>query len=562
MKRSETFAVVFFLFFTACSAIFQLSSYDLWWHLAGGRFISEGHGVPHVDPFSHTAEGMEWIDHEWLFEVIVHTTHQIGGANALIFLRCALLTLIVFLVFHFVRRQTGLTAATTGFLLIPFVLAGRDRFLMRPELFTILFATLLLTTLYASRDKPLSWRHTWWIPPLFALWANIHGGLIVGVVLLGLWLGARLIDNFPIIGRQDDGTDVATALGLFAAAVVAGLANPFTYRVYLVPFELTSLIASGVYDNLEWHRPMLGTQWLFYVMVAVSLISMLSQIRHRRWAPLLQLLFLALISLQYARNIALFSLLAPIILVAMLKEPQPDRDIISNIKPAFAVVVFAALGLYLLFGNYRFASGLGIATGRAPQGGVDFIEKYQPPGNLYNVYGFGGYVSWRLWPEVKTFIDGRNEVFVEVRKRLKEAVSDSRKWQRLIDDYDIGYALVSYAKIYDEVTLVNPIGGAPSIENWPYTVTHFPRSNWALVHFDDDSMLYLRRSETSQTLIDIHEIKHVFPSFPDFQIEAFRKGWADPSLCVEELRATLRQDPGCTRAQNLLKRIFEEYEPE
>nr|CAJ31154.1 secreted protein [uncultured sulfate-reducing bacterium] len=561
-KRNEILVVCCFLLFVFCAAIFQLSSYDLWWHLAGGRFIVEGNGIPHVDPFSYTAQGVEWIDHEWLFQLVIFAVEHLAGATGLILLRANLIALIGFLIFRFVRSQGGLGAAPTAFLLIPFILAGRDRFLMRPELFTILFATLLMTTLLKQRDQLPGFRELWWAPALFALWANVHGGLIVGVAMFGLYGAGLLLQVLPVIGPSSKPKfkDIIPVAGVGLAAVAAGLVNPFGYHVYEVPFKLTALIESGIYNNLEWHHPGWPSQWLFYLMIVITGIVLVTRARRRDWPAILPLLFLGAISLQYVRNIALFSLLAPLFIVRLLRN-RDDRERtvpLAGFHPAAASILLLLLGAWIVTAGYRFPAGLTIAHHRVPVGGVDFIEQHRPPGNLYNVYGFGGYVSWRLWPEVLTFIDGRNEVFVDIRKRLGESVADSRKWTKMLNDFGIGYALVSYAKVLEEVTLIDPAGGPPKVEYWPYTETHFPRRSWALVFWDDACMVYLRRTDQGQHLIKEHEIKHVFPSDANFQIEAFRKGWANPGDCVRELQARLSTDPGCTRAHKLLERVLQE----
>ncbi|HEU4402107.1 MAG TPA: hypothetical protein VFT43_08375, partial [Candidatus Polarisedimenticolia bacterium] len=63
------------LLLTVASSLTPIRSYDYWWHLATGRLILERHAVPHADPFSFTAAGRPWIDHEWLFQVLAFLGH-------------------------------------------------------------------------------------------------------------------------------------------------------------------------------------------------------------------------------------------------------------------------------------------------------------------------------------------------------------------------------------------------------------------------------------------------------------------------------------------------------
>jgi hypothetical protein len=158
---------------------------------------------------------------------------------------------------------------------------------------------------------------------------------------------------------------------------------------------------------------------------------------------------------------------------------------------------------------------------------------------------------------VPTFIDGRNEVFLEVRRELAESVADSRRWQGLLERHQIGFALLSHGHMLEEVTLMDPDGGPPQTVYWPYTVTHFPRRDWALLYFDDTAMVFVRRSPESAELVARFEYAHVFPHSPDFQLEAIARGWATPEGCLRELQRKLDQDPDCERAASLYLRVVE-----
>ena len=307
---------------------------------------------------------------------------------------------------------------------------------------------------------------------------------------------------------------------------------------------------------MEWRRPGLASHWLFYLVLVAIAVMAASRLRTRRWSALLPLLFLALIAARYVRNVGLFALLAPILVAALVGASERRR--LAGIAPALAATVLLALTAWLATANYQFPSGFGVDTRRVPIGGVDFLARQRPSPNLFNVYGFGGYVAWRLWPEVATFIDGRNEVFAAVRAELAAAVSDSRRWRELLDRHAVNTALLSYSDQLERVTLMDPAGGPPTTVWWPYTETHFPRRDWALVYWDDTSLVYLRRSGPDQELIAAHEVYDVYPLSVDYQVEAIRSGRADARRCVAELAAKLASDPGCARARQLLEGVTAE----
>jgi len=558
-----------FLFMVGSATVFRLTNYDIWWHLATGRLIAGGGGIPRSDPFSFTAQGAEWIDHEWLFQLIMYGIHSLGGPAGLVLAKAVLVLLAALVVFRFIRRETGLPPAAIGLLLLPFVLAGRDRFIVRPELFTLLFSAVLLDALFRSRSRPATAGDLWWVPFLFLAWANLHGGMIVGLVLLGLFLLGRLMPWIWRVGTKAPAEELrrlpsaGTAAVLLAASAVAGLGNPFLHRIYTVPFQLTTLIESGVFHNLEWIRPPWPDTWLYHLSLLAALLVIGMRLRRPVWSAIFPLLFLAAISWQYVRNIALFGMLAPLLLVRVWGVEQPpdgdrDRPTVSRLLfgrgpvPAAATVLFLVVGVFLLFGNYRFTAGLGVDPLRVPERAVDFVERERPPGNLFNAYVFGGYISWRLHPGTPIFIDGRNEVFAELGRELVRARTDSRRWAALLEHHDIGYAVLEYSPTLEQTTIIDPAGGDSRVVLRPSSYNKFPRSQWALVFWDDTAMVLVRRATAAGPLIEAHEYRHVFPDNAVCQLELIGAGEAEAAGCRRELQRKLVEDPNCRRAAELL----------
>ncbi len=566
-------ATLFFL--VAASAIFKISTYDVWWHLAYGKQIFETGEIPRADVFSFTAEGAERTDHEWGFQALVYGLHQLGGSAALIVAKALWLAFTALLVYRFVRRETGL-AAVAAIALVPFALAGHNRFVLRPEILSLGFSVMLASALFRrQRGASATLKEFWWIPLLFAVWANVHGGLIVGAVMLALCLAGRVVELvwswWRGVAMTDDGRpSFATLLSLLPLSLAGGLINPFFHRVYGVSFHITSLHESGIFRNLEWQPPQWPTHWLFFVLVAASAAVVVARWRRPDWPALLNLAFVAAIALKYVRNLAFFGLLAPIFLAAILStksapparpvrpadEAAPWRQRLSNLLPSpLVALILALLGVSFLAGNPRFASGLGVDERRLPVAAVDFLDTAEPPGRLLNAHAFGGYAIWRLYPDTQVFIDGRDDIFAELRARLGRAVVDSRLWTELLDEYQIGYTLLEYLDRLEEVRVPDPDGGPPKTALRPYAFNHFPPSHWALVYFDDLAMVHVRRTPEAAALIERYGYSHVFPEDPRFQLEAIALGWASREGATLELKAKIESDPSCFRARRLLEAV-------
>lgn len=217
-------------------ALHNLFSYDVWTHLACGRYIIQHARVPFTDPFSYTLPATQpWVDHEWLFQIILYPVYLLGGVNGLIMLR-VVLVLAAFTVLWLAvydRRNHWFTVL----IFAAAAMASYTRFTTRPELVSYVFFGLSLLALERYRRT----RHPIWLyllPVMMIPWVNVHGMFIMGplvvlIFLLGELLQAKLPGPWPwvavgalVVGAQYKVTDMLWPEMLFcswplAAAVVA-----------------------------------------------------------------------------------------------------------------------------------------------------------------------------------------------------------------------------------------------------------------------------------------------------------------------------------------------------
>ena len=146
---------------------------DLWWHLRTGQWIVESGHVPHSDPFSFTSAGHAWISHEWLSEAVFYELWKHGGFAALIAFPAIITTAGFMLLYLRCRAKAHWAAAATAL----GALAASPSWGVRPQMFTFTFASLLLWLVEWGENRP---KILFWIPPLFLLWLNLHGGFALG----------------------------------------------------------------------------------------------------------------------------------------------------------------------------------------------------------------------------------------------------------------------------------------------------------------------------------------------------------------------------------------------
>ena len=171
---------------------------DLWWHLRAGEWMLAHRTIPQVDLFSYTQAGAPWVYQAWLAEVILAGVHRAGGV-ALLVAFGAVLTLVGYgLALRAAKIHTGANRRAAALAMLLGMIVGTPAWQVRPQLLSVALFGALMAVLYAgpgaarrAGDAPLP-RAAWLLPVGFALWANLHGGFIFGLLALGIQVAAQL----------------------------------------------------------------------------------------------------------------------------------------------------------------------------------------------------------------------------------------------------------------------------------------------------------------------------------------------------------------------------------
>ncbi|HEX9426666.1 MAG TPA: hypothetical protein VGA64_02680, partial [Candidatus Polarisedimenticolia bacterium] len=168
-----------------------IRNYDYWWHLATGRLILGSGSLPWADPFSFTASGTPWVDHEWLFQVGAYLLHAAIGPTALVMLKVAAILLICPLIASHLTRE-GHGPAGMAVLLVVTLVGASFRIDVRPEIGTLLLVPLVIDLILRARDGGDP-RILYAVPALTALNANLHAGALLTPACLGIGTVATFI---------------------------------------------------------------------------------------------------------------------------------------------------------------------------------------------------------------------------------------------------------------------------------------------------------------------------------------------------------------------------------
>jgi hypothetical protein len=540
-----------------------IRNYDYWWHLRTGALVVEQGQVPRADPYSFTAAGTPWVDHEWLFQVLAWAAHERIGPAALVLLKAALVLGLLFLASRLLERE-GHGPAGRAFLLTIAIVGSAFRIDVRPELVTLLLVPLSVHLAMAGRVRgriaPLAL-----VVGLCALGANMHVGVILVPAIL---LAGALATALRAALVTSEAGERRFAARLFAtgalAAVAVGL-NPWGFELYRVPFRVRDVLGSLPWPNLEWVPPTFASTPLFFIVLVLAALILLAGLRHADPVGAPALAIAGALGLAHVRNVGLFFILVPwglarparALVETAKRHPLYQRVTgRESVRPGFITAVAVLVGgvplLFLL--PPRPALGIGMAADNEPAAAADFLEREGVGRRLYNDVRFGGYLIWRRFPGRRVFVDGRNEIYGDLMRDIDHAMQGPDAWKAFLDGHGIDAAFLRYPPSLQKVQWTGA-DGRPHQGVRAFSVAYFPASEWALVYWDDDALVMVRRTPEQAALIDRLEYHSLNPDDWQFLYASVLIGRLHPAPIVGEIRRKLREDPDCQRAADLLRRF-------
>jgi hypothetical protein len=391
---------------------------DYWWHLRTGQQILQQRSLPHNDIYSFTSIGKTWITHEWLSEVVMYSVYQMAGHAGVLLM----FALVVAAAFGIAYRRCPGKPFVAGFAVLLGALAGMPTLGARPQMFTVLFASIFLAVLGNYLHGGAAGK-LWWLVPAMLLWANLHGGFVVGLGLIVLTCVGLVLDE---CSREVDAGSIQRRLRpllylLLACTAVVAI-NPNGLRLYGYPLATIRSSASNLYIT-EWASPdfhKLASQALAVLMLCTFGVLALSP-KRARTSDLLLLLVTCYAALRSGRHVPLFALVAiPLLSEHVLEWLLSHRksawvDEAELPIPTAKAVLNAALLLLLVVGfAFRIEKALkdqqAHEAERWPLAAVQFMQAHALPPELYNSYDWGGYLIWKLYPQYRVSIDGRADV--------------------------------------------------------------------------------------------------------------------------------------------------------
>ena len=429
LRTSDQAIQWFFIIGTLTVACLMPMQNDSWWHLRAGKEMVARGFIMLSDEFSFTVPGAVWPNHEWLSEVVFYAVYAIGGLPFLTFFAAAIISAAVFMSWRLMKGD-----ATDRLILMCLALTSMvPVWTVRPHVFTLF---LVMAVVHLSLR-----RQYWPIPLIFVLWANLHGGVAMGLVVLGGVLVGRLY----VMGR-DEARRVAIVL---AASTAATFLTPLGVSLWTTIPE--SIHKSSVNQIVEWSfaSPLDGTYTAFWLLVVVfSATTLVSwrRIRSDEHAVLVAVAFALLpLALRSRRNIPPFMLIAVPALTHNLalsmanwgkRRDKPLTPLQAKVTTLFLALSMAA-SILVVGAAWRGPSSR-LQWQPLPPVVIAGVEKCE---RVFNRYPDGGPLIW-FAPGVRVFIDSRQDPYPLSFTQEYVALDRSGEYSQMFTRYGVQCALL------------------------------------------------------------------------------------------------------------------------
>jgi len=492
--------------------------------------------------------------------------------------------LIMFLTWKRATAESGPASWWPFWVVTLGVVATRMRFFERPDLLSALFFALLL---YCDRRWDDHRRWQWLgLPLLVAIWANVHSGVVYGIVFLATVCGAQWLQWFwhNQVSRRGTPQSASVAasgfqqlfirpagllLSVGAACLVVQLINPNGCRVLLVPItQFTSPFWQSII--VEYHRPIWSGARAFYCFLAGLIVLQALTLKRANLRLCLVSLVFAFLALRSQRSILFFIIAAAPHLSLVLEILLPSQSNTGQsapeekqvpwskphwrsqsrelIQPVLLSVVWMGTVAAVFIPDKTFRFGTGLYAPFYPMEIYQFLQTQVPPQSTFNEMRYGGSMLWWLYPGFKPFIDGRGDAYSEQfwKTDYLPVLQAKPGWQDTFAKYNVTAALLP---IYEDRALP------------PLAQTLHGNPDWALVAFNDNTLLFLRRTTANQDIIARHEFRQIWPA--DWSLGAFDSAATRGEAAAEAKRA-FEFSPGSLFVQTAIARMYfvnDEYAP-
>jgi hypothetical protein len=439
---------------------------DTMWQITVGQWILDHRAVPETDVYSFTMRGQPWISTQWLAQVLYAKAYAAAGWSGPVVLAAAAIAATFALLTKFLLKR--LNEGTTLVFVAAALALTVPHLLARPHVLAMPIMVAWVGGMVTAADRRGA--PSFWLLPLMALWANLHGGFVFGIVLIApIALDAVLSAD----GKLRNALALRWA-AFGVAALAAACCTPYGWDSLLASQKILAL-GDALPLIMEWRPADFGAVGAFEVCLLLGIgLALFNGVK---LPPLRIVLLLGLLHMALAQGRAaeILALLAPLVLAAPLARQIGGTEVSSsNAALPMRGVLFASVAIVLAAGTFGYASVHRFEphTRGSPVAAVAALKTLNLT-RVFNDYDFGGYL---IANGVAPFIDGRTELYGEkffVDHNAASGLMEPENLFRLLDQYKI------------EATLMRTQSAATKL------LDHI--DGWQKVFADDIATIHLRK---------------------------------------------------------------------
>ncbi len=391
---------------------------DFGWHYKYGEYMVEHRTLLRANTFSYTFSDYKWANSYWASELLLYITHRyLSSFLAGLLLTLAFVAAVFVFIFALAQKVTASRVVVLFTTLGAFLAFSTYLIPVRPLVFSTVFLMILTLLLVKT---PLAFdrvdKKLFLLIPLFLVWANVHADFVLGLFVVFIYYLAGLLGEFSVAKRNYLKTFVILAVPLVAWLIT--LVNPYGVTLWLTLLKESSPLQFS--HIAEWLPANPGNFAYFALYCSVLAVATFSLVGVRNKLTLWHVLalgFFIILSFrsQYFLRLVLVFGIMPVLLywsgIAVLFTNFFTQAVLAKMRKGLIILlVFAVLAGGAVFVDQVLQcsdQAFWVKRQGYPKAAIDYmLIKNETPGNVFNWYGWGGYMIWKH-PNVKTFVDGR-----------------------------------------------------------------------------------------------------------------------------------------------------------
>jgi len=510
---------------------------DIWWHLKTGEWIDHNKTIPIKDPFplepNEKIQTFTQMYSQWLGSLTFYKVYQLGEEEGLKLFRSFIFFFTFLLLFLFARKK--IPFAFLIWLILLAAPALESRSFLRPLMFNFLFVQAFIIILFSYERDPKTYK-LFFVLPLGALWSNLHlGSFVYGTTLLGISILASIVNY---VRNQRDCLKRKTSLRktkeLFAFTLLYWLMfgiNPFgldallhNWKVFLDPTYVHFSILDKMIMELQSPGNIFHLSYIWLHAILILNFILLFHVHSQKRLYFTLLYLFSCFFFIYALRGSDFAILLQFYIAAEMSD-------ILRLKVAWQKLRFSTLiGLILLFFIISHCCLSTVQTLRTyvhqdsaeclylskklqpanPARILSFLNEKNIKGPIFNDDIMGGYLTWRSYPSLRPFIDGRQTNMNRFFFYISAYDNPEKNWEPLDKRFHF-FAIMLVNRAPEALKLIRYFIKDPTYifscydNNIVLLIRKDLLDEGSLAEIDQDKIL----NETKLSAQDINELKEI-----------------------------------------------------